>query len=207
MALTTRGDGTGAPFLVGRAWWNDYKDLLTGVMNDQAVALNFRPGSGSTPTLILKGDGFGVLLKGYKTDNTTNAFNIDSNGNQVNAGGLTIAGSISGVTTLGMSGALSGATTGGFSGAVSAGSLVLSGGISGATSVAMGGALTGATTGAFSSNVTITGTLQVTGNLQDASGTHNYPIMVATTGTVGRQIYVGTSTPSSPNEGDIWVKA
>lgn len=41
---------------------------------------------------------------------------------------------------------------------------------------------------------------------QDGSG-HNYPVMVATTGTVGRQIFVGTTTPTGANEGDIWVKA
>lgn len=38
-------------------------------------------------------------------------------------------------------------------------------------------------------------------------GGKSIPFMVATVGTVGRQIFVGTTTPSGANEGDIWIKA
>lgn len=39
MALTRRGDGTGAAFQVNSAWWNDYYDLLTGAMTNQPVTI------------------------------------------------------------------------------------------------------------------------------------------------------------------------
>src|SRR5678809_1591015 len=102
MALSTLVNGA----LAGIGDVNQYKNLLTGVMTDQGVTLNYRPGSGPTPTLKLDGDGFGPLIKGYKTDHTTQAFQIDSSGNLVLAGELTIAGALSGVTTLAASGAV-----------------------------------------------------------------------------------------------------
>lgn len=37
MPLTTRTNGSSSPNIVTAAWWNDYKDLLTGVMQDQNV--------------------------------------------------------------------------------------------------------------------------------------------------------------------------
>lgn len=96
MALTTQQNGTTVGGLSNQArasWWNDFKDLLTGVMNDQSVALNYRPGSGTTPTLTLKGDGFGPLLKAFKPDNTTQAALLDSNGNLTILGNFTLSGS------------------------------------------------------------------------------------------------------------------
>lgn len=39
MALTLRSNGTGAG-TVSSQWWNDYYNLLTGTMNDQAVTLS-----------------------------------------------------------------------------------------------------------------------------------------------------------------------
>jgi hypothetical protein len=39
MALTLRTNGSGGSNLVGAAWWNDYYNLLTGVMTDQIVTL------------------------------------------------------------------------------------------------------------------------------------------------------------------------
>ena len=92
MALTVRGDGTGTAFQVNSTWWNDYHDLLTGSMHDQPVTLNYRPGSGTTPTLLIKGDGSGKLIRGLKTDDTTEAFSIDSNGNAVFLGTVSAGG-------------------------------------------------------------------------------------------------------------------
>ena len=57
MALTAQQNGTtvgGNPNQIRASWFNDYKDLLTGAMNDQPVTLNYRPGSGTTPTLTLQ---------------------------------------------------------------------------------------------------------------------------------------------------------
>lgn len=39
MALTLRTNGTGGG-IVSAAWWNDFYNLLTGAMNDQAVTLS-----------------------------------------------------------------------------------------------------------------------------------------------------------------------
>jgi hypothetical protein len=181
MALTVRGDGTGGIYLVGSAWWNDYYDLLTGAMHDQPVELNYRPGSGTAGnTLTLKGDGFNFLLKGLKTDNATTAFSIDSNGAMVLAGGLAIAGTLTGVTSLTMAGALSGVTTIGASGAASVGSVVSSGDVAG-------------TTGTFSGDIT----------------SHSKPVYYVDGNgtTAGTRIFIGTSSPGSPAEGDIWIKA
>lgn len=80
MALTTKTDGLGTANKFTHDWVDDYHDVLTGVMNDQPITLNYRPGSGTTPTLTLKGDGSGPLLKGFKTDNTTQAFAFGSGG-------------------------------------------------------------------------------------------------------------------------------
>lgn len=91
MALTTKSDGTGSANKITHQWFDDYYDLLTGSMNDQPVTLNYRPGSGTTPTLVLKGDGSGPLIKGYNTDNTTEAFHIDHSGNLALAGSATSA--------------------------------------------------------------------------------------------------------------------
>lgn len=38
-------------------------------------------------------------------------------------------------------------------------------------------------------------------------GSNGYTVMVPTIGTAGRQIFVGTTTPTGANEGDIWIKA
>lgn len=114
MALTTRGDGTGAAFQINSNWFNDFLKALTGVMTDQAYKFNYRPGSGTTPVLTLDGDGSGFLLRGLKTDHATTAFAFDS------AGNLSISGNLTGVVGLTMSGALSGGTTGAFSSTVRA---------------------------------------------------------------------------------------
>jgi hypothetical protein len=72
MALTRRGDGTGAAFQVSSAWWNDYYDLLTGAINDQPVSLYFAPGSASTsPALRLRaGTNATNILEAYNNANT-----------------------------------------------------------------------------------------------------------------------------------------
>lgn len=92
MPLTLKADGLNPENLFTSAWVNDFTNLLTGALNDQPVTLNYRPGSGSTPALSLKGDGSGPLVKGFKTDNTTLAFQVDSNGNMTLAGTLTVGG-------------------------------------------------------------------------------------------------------------------
>ena len=40
MALTRRADGTQPINLVNSTWWNDFYDLLTGVMSDQPVTIS-----------------------------------------------------------------------------------------------------------------------------------------------------------------------
>ena len=106
MPLTVRSNGTGGG-IVSAAWWNDYYNLLTGAMNDQAVALNYRPGSANgLATLTLKGDGNNPLLLGYDTDNTTVTTTLDHSGN------LTLSGNINTPATLNaIPAALPGATT------------------------------------------------------------------------------------------------
>lgn len=95
MPLTEKSDGLAEANRFTAPWVNDFFDLLTGIMNDQAVTLDYEPGSGTTPTLTLKGDGHGPLLKGLKTDGVTMAFQIDANGLlrviDATAGGLTLA--------------------------------------------------------------------------------------------------------------------
>lgn len=39
MALTVQANGTGPAYLVQASWWNDYHDLLTGVMLDQPITV------------------------------------------------------------------------------------------------------------------------------------------------------------------------
>lgn len=95
MPLTTQVNGTlngGQPNQARASWWNDYKDALTGVMTDQAITLNYRPGSNTgLGTLLLKTDGTNALLKAFKSDNTTNAALLDANGNLTLGGSLTVA--------------------------------------------------------------------------------------------------------------------
>ena len=86
------------------------------------------------------------------------------------SGALAMVGTITGVTSMVMSAGLSGVTTIAMAGALSGvTTLAMAGALSGATSITMAGALTGATTGAFSSNVTIGGTLGVTGKITAAT--------------------------------------
>lgn len=93
MALTLKADGLNPENLFTSSWVNDFTNLLTGAMNDQNVILNYRAGSGNgKPTLGLRGDGNNPLLKGYKPDDTTQAFMVDSNGNLTLAGAATSGG-------------------------------------------------------------------------------------------------------------------
>jgi hypothetical protein len=102
MALTTRANGQ--QITIGSV--NDFKDALTGVMTDQAYALNYRPGgAGAVPTLLLKQNGNAPLLKGLKSDDTTQAFLVDQNG------ALTIASDGIGATWTALPGAVPGSTT------------------------------------------------------------------------------------------------
>lgn len=120
------------------------------------------------------------------------------------------AAAIESTSNLTISGTLSGVT-----------SLTIAGALSGVTSLAMGGALTGATTGAFSSNVTIGGTLGVTGAITAATAS-NIEIDnesadrkikardhgTASTPEVSNVVY-GTGSPPSAGttpEGTLWFK-
>jgi len=95
--------------------------------------------------------------------------NLKANGLTL-AGALTLVGTITGVTSMVMSAGLSGVTTIAMAGALSGvTTLAMAGALSGATSITMSGALIGATTGAFSSNVTVGGTLGVTGKITAAT--------------------------------------
>ena len=236
MALTTRGDGTGGIYLVGAAWWNDYKDLLTGVMTDQPVEFNYRPGSGTTPTMLLDGDGNGPLIKGLKTDHTTQAFKIDSSGNLTLAGTLTIVGALSGVTTLAASGAVTLSSTLAVTTSITrGGNTVWDAGNDGSgsgldadkvdgshasafallTGATFSGGISG-TTAAFSGAVSgSTGTFSSVVIASSFKGPSSGPALMAVydngTGTVRTvRIFIGTTDPSTyttVNEGDIWIKA
>lgn len=99
MALTTQQNGTtvgGVDNQARASWWNDYKDVLTGVMHDQPITLNYRPGAVTQPTLTLKGDGQNALLKGYDTDNTTVVATLDHSGNLTVSGNATVGGASGG---------------------------------------------------------------------------------------------------------------
>lgn len=131
MALTTQINGTtsgGSSNQARASWWNDYKDVLTGVMNDQPITINYRPGVAASPTFTLKGDGFNPLLRAYDTDNTTVRATLDHSGNLTLSGSLAIGGPLSGVTTLGTSG---NATVGG--------TLAVTGAITGSSTLAVTG--------------------------------------------------------------------
>ena len=92
MALSLKTDGLGTINKFTHDWVDDYFNLLTGVMTDQDVVLNYRPGSSTGKnTLTLKGDGSNPLLKGMKSDNSTPAFTFDSTGNLTLAGVATSA--------------------------------------------------------------------------------------------------------------------
>lgn len=81
MALSLKSDGLGAANKFTHDWVDDFTNLLTGVMHDQDVTLDYRPGSANGKnTLTLKGDGNNPLLKGMKADGTTQAFLLDSGG-------------------------------------------------------------------------------------------------------------------------------
>lgn len=80
MALTYKSDGLSVANKFTHTWVDDFTDLLTGVMTDQPVTLDYAPGAAGSPTLALKGDGNNPLLKGYKADGTTQAFALDSGG-------------------------------------------------------------------------------------------------------------------------------
>lgn len=80
MALqTTRVNGT-SQGTINATWYNDFMQLLTGVMTDQAVNIKYVPGAGTTPALTLTSKAGNQLIRGYKPDTTTEAFHIDENG-------------------------------------------------------------------------------------------------------------------------------
>lgn len=182
MALTTQQNGTTVGGLSNQArasWWNDYKDVLTGVMTDQNIVLNYRPGvTNSKQTLVLQGDGFNALFKAYKSDNITQAALLDSNGNLTISGAFTIAGAMSGITTLGTSGNV---TVGGTLG------------VTGATTLSSTLAVSGA--------ATLSSTLAVTGNATIQSGKN---VCYANSGITGKFDAAATS-PASPTTGDLWL--
>lgn len=90
MALNT---GVVAGTLAGPFLYNDFLNLLTGVMTDQSVKIKYTPGSGTTPALTLQSDSGRPLLKGL-TPAGAQAFLMDENGNltvasiQTSGGGL-----------------------------------------------------------------------------------------------------------------------
>ena len=84
MALTTRTNGSGPSNIIQASWWNEYKDLLTGVMQDQLVTLTqnlvlqaIGGPPGSAPTLnTASGSNLGVGT--YKYAVTFNSANGES---------------------------------------------------------------------------------------------------------------------------------
>lgn len=215
---------------------NQYYDLLTGVTTDQPVELNYRPGSGTTPTLLLDGDGHGPLIKGYKTDHSTSAFSLDSSGNLTIAGALAIVGALTGVTTLAASGAVTLSSTLAVTTSITrGGNTVWDAGNDGSGSGLDADKVDGSHASAFAllSGATFTGGISGTtgtfsGALSGTSGTFSsqvratsfqgpsgvaasfmvYDNALGTLRTV--RIFIGTTDPSTyttVNEGDIWIKA
>ena len=232
MALRTISNGA----LAGVADVNDYKNLLTGVMTDQPVEFNYRPGAGTTPTLLLDGDGHGPLIKGLKTDHTTQAFQIDASGNLTIAGGATIAGALAGVTTLAASGAVTLSSTLAVTTSITrGGNTVWDAGNDGSGSGLDADKVDGFEAAALAklAGATFTGgisgtTAAFSGAVSGSTGTFSSivkgssfqgPAGVAATfaaydnalGTVRLiRIFIGTTDPSTyttVNEGDIWIKA
>jgi hypothetical protein len=67
MPLTYRGNGTAPQYQVGASWWNDYYNLLTGVMVDQPITIknntNIQASYGTPPACVATpqaGSGLGV---------------------------------------------------------------------------------------------------------------------------------------------------
>lgn len=102
MALTRRADGTAPVNQVFAAWWNDFYDLLTGAMTDQAITIASttatrltRVGSTSveTPLLSLKT----TVSAAHEYD-----LRVDTNGNiklyDVTQGGAVLYGGKNGLT-------------------------------------------------------------------------------------------------------------
>jgi hypothetical protein len=242
MGLTTRGDGTGAPYQVSSSWWNEYKDALTGVMTSQAFTLNYRPGSGTTPTLTLDGDGFGSLIKGLKTDHSTTAFSIDSSGN------LTLAGSGSVASGLSFTGGRSDPandTTVRIIRSTTASTLDVVMGTSGFRFVANSGSaytavLTVDAAGVIKRTLTLGGSNQVLADftvtdgkryqlIEDTSfklgwwnqtdskwavqfdspnnkmAVNGQQVLINLSASGSGKVYVQSTTPSSPADGDIWI--
>lgn len=75
MPLTVRTNGSGSSNLVNSSWWNDYHDLLTGVMQDQEVsiknnlvlqAIGAAPSAAMTGSAVAGGSmGVGVYVYTY----------------------------------------------------------------------------------------------------------------------------------------------
>jgi hypothetical protein len=94
VALTLRTNGSSGVNLVSAAWWNDYYNLLTGVMTDQIVTLKTDlilqglSGAPAAPTLALAA-GTSLSVGLYKYVVTF----VDNNG------GETLAGTSANITT------------------------------------------------------------------------------------------------------------
>jgi hypothetical protein len=73
MSLTTRTNGSGPGNIIQASWWNEYKDLLTGNMQDQQVKIQnglqvkaIGTAPGSAPTLTAQaGSNLGVGIYTY----------------------------------------------------------------------------------------------------------------------------------------------
>lgn len=81
--------------------YNDFLQLLTGVMTDQQTTLNYRPGTttAGTGTLRLKGDGKNPLLVGFDTNSSTVTFTLDHSGNLTAGIGTSLPTTRNGVAT------------------------------------------------------------------------------------------------------------
>ena len=145
-------------------------------------------------------------------------FQVDADGDtivrslDVNSGGITEAGAVSGVTTLTGSGALSIGAGATFAGALNIqnGGITNAGSIAGATTIAMGGTLTGATTisgsGALSigAGATLAGAL----NMQAGGITNAGAIAGATTVNASSAVTAGSLVTNtlSRSSGDLTVQ-
>ena len=226
MALTLRTNGSSGVNLVTASWWNDYYNLLTGVMQDQIVtlktdlilaALGTAP---AAPTLALAaGTTLGVGVYKYLTTN------VDNNG------GETLAGTSASITTTTNNQAvsLSAIATGPTGTAkrniyrtkVGLSVFLLLTTLNDNTTTTYTDTIADASLGSTSppAHPSFGGSLLV----KDGSGVVQFQVfsdgiaasngnvlaqMEATgTATPGVHIFTGTTTPSGAVEGDIWINA
>ncbi len=89
--LSTRVDGESQGTITAN-WYNDFMQVLTGVMNDQPIYIYYQPGAGTNPpALKIKTNGNAGLLQGLNSAGSQ-VFLVDASGNLTAAGTLYVGG-------------------------------------------------------------------------------------------------------------------